>query len=120
MKLLLPGLPVSRPHIRRVRTRDHMLNMDSAHRVSMTDHPGKYLGRTYKFRDGRTYDSTGAFLVGELERLDYTLHEPLVDISYMRDVPMRVDVTLADEVSSFTQSTYGSMGGLGTGNGIGN
>ena len=29
--------------------------------------------RTY---DVQTIDSTGAFLVGELERLDLTLHEP--------------------------------------------
>lgn len=82
---------------------------------------GKSLGGAFKTHDGsRTVDSTGAFLVGELERLDMTAHEPLVNITYGRDVDLREDVTIADEVSSFTNSTYGSAGGLGTGNGIGN
>ncbi len=70
--------------------------------------------------DGRTVDSTGAFLVGELERLDMTLHEPLAAVTWGRDIDLREDVTIADEVSSFTVSTFGSAGGLGTGNGIGN
>ena len=70
--------------------------------------------------DGKVRDSTGAFLVGELERLDQTLHDPLVEVSWGRDVDLREDVTIADEVSSFTLSTYGSQGGLGTGNSIGN
>lgn len=68
----------------------------------------------------RTSDSTGAFLVGELERLDLTLHEPLAAVTWGRDIDLREDVTIADEVSSFTLSTYGSQGSLGTGNGIGN
>lgn len=70
--------------------------------------------------DGKFVDSTGAFLVGELERLDLTLHEPLADVTWGRDIDLREDVTIADEVSSFTLSTYGSSGGLGTGNSIGN
>jgi hypothetical protein len=75
----------------------------------------------YKTRDGvATCDSTGAYLVGELERLDQTLHEPLAAISWDRDIDLREDVTIADEVSSFTLSTYASAGGLGTGQGIRN
>ena len=75
----------------------------------------------YQTSDGfTTADSTGAYLVGELERLDQTLHEPLAAISWDRDIDLREDVTIADEVSSFTLSTYASAGGLGTGNGIGN
>lgn len=77
-------------------------------------------GRGVVTHDGRTVDSTGAFLVGELERLDQTLHDPLVSVSWGRDIDLREDVTIADEVSSFTLSTYGSAGGLGTGNSIGN
>jgi hypothetical protein len=42
---------------------------------------GRPLGGTFTTCDGRTVDSTGAFLVGELERLDLTLHEPQVDVS---------------------------------------
>jgi hypothetical protein len=81
---------------------------------------GVPFGATYTTHDGRTVDSTGAFLIGELERLDQTLHEPLVTTSWGRDVDLREDVTIADEVSSFLLSTYASAGGLGTGQGIGN
>jgi hypothetical protein len=81
---------------------------------------GKSLGQAFKTHDGRTIDSTGAFLVGELERLDLTLHEPLAAVSWGRDIQLREDVTTADEVSSFTVSTYYSPGSLGTGQGVGN
>jgi len=81
---------------------------------------GKPLPRGCMSHDGKVYDSTGAFLVGELERLDMKLHEPLVAVSYLRDIKLREDVTIADEVSSYTISTFASAGGLGTGNGIGN
>jgi hypothetical protein len=106
----------------RARTHDNLMTFDSH---SMTcDAGGNMLGKRFQYPvttfDGRTADSTGAFLVGELERLDQTLHEPLAAVTYGRDIDMREDVTIADEVSSFTLSTYGSQGGLGTGNTIGN
>jgi hypothetical protein len=44
-------------------------------------------------------DSTGAFLIGELERLDQTLHMPLAAVTWSRDIDLREDVTLADEFS---------------------
>lgn len=82
---------------------------------------GVPLGQRIATRDGKSfYDSTGAFLVGELERLDQTLNEPLVSVSWSRDIDLREDVSIADEISSFTLSSYGSAGGLGAGNGIGN
>lgn len=59
-----------------------------------------------------TKDSTGAFLVGELERLDQTLHDPLVAVTWGRDIDLREDVTVADEYSSFTNSTFASAGGI--------
>ena len=80
---------------------------------------GQLFERPYRTHDGRTVDSTGAFLVGELERLDQKLHQPLVATTWSRDIDMRSDATIADEVSSFTISTFGSPGGLGTGNAIG-
>lgn len=67
--------------------------------------------------DSMTRDSTGAFLIGELERLDQTLHMPLVDITYSRDILFRTDVSIADESSSYTLSTFASPGGA-TNNGI--
>lgn len=61
--------------------------------------------------DARTIDSTGAFLIGELERLDQTLHEPLVSYTWSRDIDLREDVSIADETSSFTNSSFAAVGG---------
>lgn len=77
-------------------------------------------GRPFRTHDGRTVDSTGAFLVGELERLDQTINMPLAAVTWGRDIELREDVALADEVSSFTLTTFGSAGSLGAGNGIRN
>jgi hypothetical protein len=110
-------------YVGRHRTLDEMMTFDS--NPFRTDQYGnaaglKISGGKYRTADGgwKTCDSTGAFLVGELERLDQTLHEPLAAVTWGRDIDLREDVTLADEVSSFTNSTYASPGGLGTGNGI--
>jgi hypothetical protein len=65
-----------------------------------------------KTYDQRTIDAAGAFLVGELERLDKTLHLPLVNTTWGRDIDLRTDVSIADEVSSFTNSTFGAPGGV--------
>lgn len=107
-------------------TRDQFMSFDAAWRTH--DAQGNQLGVPLPFPVSTfdsagsqiTYDSTGAFLVGELERLDQDIHLPLASVSWARDIDLRDDVTIADEVSSFTQLTYGSPGGLGTGNGIGN
>jgi len=62
--------------------------------------------------DKATIDSTMAFLVGQLERLDQTLNEPLVEYTWSRDVFIRTDVSPADEVASFTNSAFGMTGGI--------
>ena len=68
-----------------------------------------------KFTDSQI-NSTGAFLVGELERLDQTLYEPIADFTWSRDIDLREDVTIADEVTSFILSNYaGGFGGTGFG-----
>ena len=85
--------PAGRPNIRRAMTRDSgMLTFDRM-----------------------TIDSTGAFLQGELERLDQTIHDPLVDIQWPRDIMLREDVTIGDEQSSFTNSTIAAAGSMQTG-----
>lgn len=61
--------------------------------------------------DNRTIDSAGAFLIGELERLDQTLHMPLSSVTWARDIKLREDVSIADETSSFTNSTFAAAGG---------
>jgi len=114
---------IERPSARMVRAavRDGMMTFDARGQAydEMGNHRGRPLGMSLKTHDGRTVDSTGAFLVGELERLDLTLNEPLVSVSWGRDMDLREDVTVADEVSSFTLSTYASASGLGAGQGIG-
>lgn len=57
--------------------------------------------------DATTIQSTGAFLVGELERLDPTLYEPITDFTWGRDIDLRSDVTIADEVTSFVLASFG-------------
>lgn len=62
--------------------------------------------------DGYTRDSTGAFYLGELERLDQTIHDPLYSVTWGRDVDVREDITTGDEVSSFTNSSFAASGGI--------
>lgn len=62
--------------------------------------------------DQQTLDSTGAFLIGELERLDQTLHMPLVSYTWSRDIDLREDVSMADELSSFTNSMFSAAPGV--------
>lgn len=57
-------------------------------------------------------NTAGAFLVGELERLDQTLNLPLVSYKWSRDIPLRSDVSIADELSSFTNTDLGAAGGV--------
>lgn len=60
--------------------------------------------------DSQTIQNAGAFLVGELERLDQTLHMPLVQVSWGRDIDLRSDVSLGDEFSSFSNSFFAAAG----------
>lgn len=60
--------------------------------------------------DQATIDSSGAFLVHELERLDQTLNLPLTSQTWSRDIELREDVSIADEISSFTNTTFGAAG----------
>ncbi|MBB3004368.1 hypothetical protein FHX57_006750 [Paraburkholderia tropica] len=62
--------------------------------------------------DAATIDSTGAFLVGQLERLDQTLNEPLVEFTWSRDIDIRTDVSPADELASFTNSAFAMNGNM--------
>lgn len=62
--------------------------------------------------DARTIDSAGVFLIGELERLDQRLHMPLATVSWSRDIALREDVSIADEFSSFTNSSFAAAPGV--------
>jgi hypothetical protein len=62
--------------------------------------------------DQATIDSTAGFYVNQLERLDQEVHEPLIAITWGRDIDLREDVTAGDEDASWTNSTFASAGGL--------
>lgn len=62
--------------------------------------------------DALTIDSTGAFLIQELERLDPEMNRPLVAYTWSRDIDVRTDVTIGDEIASWTNSTFAAAGGL--------
>ena len=120
-----PRIFVPKRTIVRARTHDHAMTFDAAQSGyavidAQGNQRGKVLDHAYRTHDGRTVDSTGAFLIGELERLDQTLHMPLTSVTWSRDIGLREDVSIADEVSSFTLSNFASAGGLGAGNGIRN
>ena len=62
--------------------------------------------------DRRTVDSTGAFLVGELERFDQSLYAPLTSVTWHRDIDLRTDVSITDEVTSFALTNFAAPGGV--------
>lgn len=62
--------------------------------------------------DKATVDQAGIFLVGELERLDQASNLPLVSYKWSRDMPLRSDVSIADEFSSFTNTDLAAAGGV--------
>jgi hypothetical protein len=55
-------------------------------------------------------DSTLAYFVNQLDSFDQTLHMPLMDVSWGRDIKLRGNVSLANESTSFTRSGYGAGG----------
>jgi hypothetical protein len=77
------------------------------------------IGHNY---DAATIDSTGAFLVGQLEKLDPQYNGPLSAVTWGRDIDVRGDVSIADESASFTNTTFAAAGGINSGgkNWIGN
>jgi hypothetical protein len=62
--------------------------------------------------DQRTIDSSGAFLLGELERLDQTINLPLTQYTYSRDIQFREDVTIADEMATWTNTQFAAAGSV--------
>jgi len=54
--------------------------------------------------------STLAYFVNQLDQLDPTLHEPLYNVTYSRDIKLREDISIFNESSSFTRMTFGAVG----------
>jgi hypothetical protein len=55
-------------------------------------------------------DSSLAYFVNQLDSFDATLHQPLMAVSWGRDVQLRGNVSLANESTSFTRSNFGAGG----------
>jgi hypothetical protein len=58
----------------------------------------------------KTMDSSLAYFVNQLDAFDTTLHMPLTDVTWGRDIKLRGNVTLANESTSFTRSGFGGVG----------
>jgi hypothetical protein len=104
------------------RTHDMMALMDGLGTRPTHDggnnHLGKAFDQPYRSHDGKFYDSTGAFYLGELVRLDQTTHLPLASVSWGRDIDLRTDVTLGDDATAWTLTTFAGQGGLGMSNAV--
>jgi hypothetical protein len=66
-----------------------------------------------------TKDSTLAFFVNQLENLDRRLYEPLVSVSWGRDIKLRPGITMSNESTSFIRSAFGGAGTLSNGLSLG-
>jgi len=58
----------------------------------------------------KTQDSTLAFFINQLDAFDPTLHQPLMNVTWSRDIALRTDVSMANESASFTRNTFGLTG----------
>lgn len=58
----------------------------------------------------KTFDSTLAYFVNQLDNLDKKLYEPLYNVTWGRDINLRTGITMANESTSFIRSNIGSIG----------
>lgn len=58
----------------------------------------------------RTQDSNLAYFVNQLDNFDQRLHEPLVSTTWGRDIKLRTGITMANESTSFTRSSFAGGG----------
>lgn len=65
------------------------------------------LGRRFKTRD-----SALAYFVNQLDNLDKRLYEPLVAVSWGRDIKLRAGITMSNESTSFIRSAFAGGGSL--------
>lgn len=58
----------------------------------------------------KTFDSTLAYYVNQLDNLDKKLYEPLYATTWGRDIKLRTGISMANESTSFIRSNIGSVG----------
>lgn len=73
-------------------------------------------------RKFRTKDSALSYYVNQLDNLDKRLYQPLVEVSWGRDIKLRGGITMSNESTSFIRSAFAAAGTLKnqSGNGGGN
>ncbi len=59
-----------------------------------------------------TRDSSLAYFINQLENFDPTLHEPLVAVSWGRDIKLRPGITMSNESTSFSRQAFAGNGTL--------
>lgn len=60
----------------------------------------------------RTRDSALSYFVNQLDNLDKRLYEPLVSVSWGRDIKLRSGITMSNESTSFIRSAFAGAGSL--------
>ena len=65
-----------------------------------------------RLRGFKTKDSALAYFVNQLENLDRRLYEPLVAVTWGRDIKLRPGITMANESTSFIQSAFAAAATL--------
>jgi len=68
-------------------------------------------------RRHRTQDSNLSYFVNQLDNLDRRLYEPLVSVSWARDIKLRPGITMSNESTSFIRSAFAGAGTLKAGSG---
>ena len=60
----------------------------------------------------KTRDSALSYFVNQLDNLDRRLYEPLVSVSWGRDIKLRSGITMSNESTSFIRSAFAGAGSL--------
>lgn len=62
-----------------------------------------------------TKDSSLSYFINQLDNFDRTLHNPLFSVTWSRDIKLRTGITMANESTSFTRTSFGATGGMSAG-----
>jgi hypothetical protein len=62
------------------------------------------------WKDAAWMDSSLAYFINQLDKLDPKLYLPLTGVSWDRDIKLRSDITFANEASSFIKEDIASIG----------
>lgn len=57
----------------------------------------------------QTQASPLAYLVNQLDNFDQRLHEPLFSVTWVRDIKLRTGISMANESTSFTRSSFAGV-----------